>query len=62
MQKESAQSVHPVERKRPERSKILEYFETTKLDHVLDVFSGRGDRIESIPFAGMHPKMPIQKF
>jgi hypothetical protein len=51
MQKKSVQSFHPVLRKRPKRSLIFGYFETTKSDNVLDVFSGGGDRIESIPIA-----------
>jgi hypothetical protein len=51
MQKKLGQSDHPVERKRPKHSKFRGYFETTKLDHVLEVFSGHGDRIELIPFA-----------
>ena len=51
MQKESAQSDHPVQRKLPKCSEILGYFETTKSDHILDVFSGQGGQIELIPFA-----------
>jgi hypothetical protein len=51
MQKKSGQSGYPVERKRPTHSKFWGYFEITKSDHVLEVFSGHGDLIELIPFA-----------
>ena len=51
IQKKLGQSDHPIERKRPKHSKFWGYFETTKSDHVLEVFSGHSDRIELIPFA-----------
>ena len=51
MQKKLGQSDHPVARKRPKHSKFWGYFETTKSDHVLEVFSGHIDQIELIPFA-----------
>ena len=48
MQNKLGQSDHPVARK---HSTFWGYFETTKSDHVLEVFSGHIDRIELIPFA-----------
>jgi hypothetical protein len=54
MQKESARLDHPAGRKRPKRAEILGYFSIftnqQKSAHILDVFSGKGDRIELIPF------------
>ena len=52
MQKESAKSDHPAGRKRPIRAEILGYFaKSAKSDHIFDVFSGKGDRIDLISFA-----------
>jgi hypothetical protein len=54
MQKELVQSEHPVWRKRPKRKEILGYLtfaQNIKMDHILDVFSQQGDRIELIYFA-----------
>jgi hypothetical protein len=60
MQKESAQSDHPAQRKRPEwcpilliwaNTKISQYFGIPIFRHILDVFSQQGGPIELVPFA-----------
>ena len=48
-QKDLIQSDHPVPRKRPKRAPYWGFSKWWLTDHILDVFSGLGGRIELIP-------------